>query len=152
MGGGLVRFTVLGTPVPQGSKSAFVVKGRAVIAEANRARLMPYRAAVAAAAAEAMDGRAQLAGPLRLHLWLGFPRPKAHYRTGSHAGELRADAPAYVATRPDASKVVRAVEDALTGIVYHDDAQLAVLVVSKHYADQPATVVDVSALNGADDA
>lgn len=38
-------------------------------------------------------------------------------------------------TRPDLSKLVRAVEDALTGIVYVDDNQVVQLIANKRYVD-----------------
>lgn len=142
----VLRFMVPGTPVPQGSKSAFVVKGRAIIAESNRAKLKPYRATVAEAASAAMNGGELWSGPIRLTLVLTFPRPKAHYRKGSLAGLLRPLAPFWVTTRPDASKVVRAIEDALTGIVYRDDSQVCVLDVRKVYGDPPSAAVGVELL------
>lgn len=144
----VVTFTVPGVPVPQGSKSAFVVKGRAVVTESNRAKLKPYRASVADAAAAAMNGGGLVTGPVRLQLVLHFPRPKSHYGRGSQAAVLRADAPAYVATRPDAGKVARAIEDALTGIVWRDDSQVADLRVVKMYGDPPQALVSVELLVG----
>lgn len=143
----VVAFTVLGVPVPQGSKSAFVVKGRAVIAESNRAKLKPYRASVAEAAAAAMNGAGLVTSPVRMELYLHFPRPKSHYGRGSQAAVLRVDAPAYVATRPDAGKVARAIEDALTGIVWRDDSQVADLRVVKLYGDPPRAVVRIEQLD-----
>jgi Holliday junction resolvase RusA-like endonuclease len=41
-------------------------------------------------------------------------------------------------TKPDASKLIRAVEDALTHVVYRDDAQVVELVVGKFYASMDA--------------
>lgn len=143
-----MRFTVPGVPVPQGSKTAFVVKGRAVVAESNRAKLKPYRATVAEAAAAATNGGGLVTGPVRLELLLVFARPKSHFRTGAYAAVLRDDAPAYVSTRPDASKVTRAIEDALTGIVWRDDAQVAELAVTKVYGDPPRAEVVVELLEG----
>jgi len=53
------------------------------------------------------------------------PRPKAHLRTN---GEVRPSAPRDPITRPDVLKLARLCEDALTGIVYHDDS----CIVSEH--------------------
>lgn len=147
-----VSFTVPGTPVPQGSKAAFVVKGRAVIADDNRAQLKPYRATVAAHAFAAMYDREQLAGPLLLALEFVMPRPKSHFRTGRYAGQLREAAPRYVGTRPDIDKLARSIADALSGVVFRDDAQVASLQASKVYGAHPMTVVQVIELNGAADA
>ena len=40
-----------------------------------------------------------------------------------------------------ATKLIRAVEDALTGIVWRDDAQVAVQKVAKVYGDEPQGAV-----------
>lgn len=39
--------------------------------------------------------------------------------------------------RPDTGNLLKAVEDALTGVVYRDDAQIVELHVSKNYAGAP---------------
>lgn len=137
----MIEFTVYGEPVPQGSKSAIRVGARTVLVEGNRAKLKPYRARIADAAAEAMAGAELMAGPLGVRLLLYFSRPKAHYRAN---GELRADAPTFVEKRPDAEKVARAVADAMTGIVYRDDSQIAVWQIEKQYAESPCTRVAVA--------
>ena len=48
---------------------------------------------------------------------------------------MKGSAPFYHTTKPDALKLARSTEDALTGIVWADDAQTAVLEISKRYAD-----------------
>jgi Holliday junction resolvase RusA-like endonuclease len=133
-----ISFSVPGVPVPQGSKRAFVVGGRAVMAEANR-ETKPWRAAVAAAAAEAMpEGPA--ANPVDIELAFIFPRPKGHYgRRG-----LRPSAPVYKTTKPDIDKLTRAVLDAITGIVIRDDAQVVRLLTIKTFGDGAATGARVS--------
>ena len=54
-----------------------------------------------------------------------FARPKSHYGTGANAREIKRSAPAYKSTRPDLDKLVRAVLDSLTGIVFVEDSQVA---------------------------
>src|SRR5262245_27972633 len=126
-----VEFTVLGEPVPQGSMRSLGA-GRPTV-HANRRELEPWRQAVAAAALEAIRGRPILVGPLELRATFVCARPKSHYRTGRHAGELKPSAPAYSATRPDLDKLLRSIGDALTGIAFRDDAQLVVVHAEKHY-------------------
>lgn len=130
-----IEFFVAGLPRPGGSKRAFYVAklGRAVITEDCKTS-KDWRAAVAQAAHEAMAGRPLLTGPLRLTIRFRFPRPKGHYRTGKKAAELRDSAPRYHVTKPDTTKLVRSTEDALKGIIWRDDSQVARQTASKAYA------------------
>lgn len=138
--GGLT-FEVRGLPVPQGSKQAFVVGKRAVVTERGQATLKPWRSQIAAAAAELVEE--PLAGPLSIALTFALPRPKSHYRTGARAGELRETAPAWVETRPDIDKLTRAVLDALTGVAYRDDGQVAELKAHKMFGARPGVAVSI---------
>jgi Holliday junction resolvase RusA-like endonuclease len=132
-----LAFTVLGRPQPAGSKRAFpirragVVTGVAVTDDAKRSR--PWKDSVAAAAHEALNGGGQLQGPLRLQVDFYVARPAGHWGTGRNRERLKPSAPAWPAVRPDATKLVRAVEDALTGLVWRDDAQVVVQTVRKLY-------------------
>jgi Holliday junction resolvase RusA-like endonuclease len=126
-----VEFAVAGVPIPQGSKQAFVVKGKAVVTERGRARLGPWRGQVAAMASAFVEE--PFAGPVYVELDFTFTRPKSHFRTGRFSHELREDVPAYVAGRPDVDKLARAVLDALTAVAYRDDGQVAELRVAKRY-------------------
>lgn len=125
----MIEFTVHGIPVPQGSKKVF---GKAVV-ETNEARLRPWRQEVAAAAAEAMAGREPLHEPVIVIFNFCLPRPKGHYGTGRNAGTLKPSAPEFSASKPDLDKLVRAVLDALTGVAFRDDAQVAHLHAEKTY-------------------
>jgi Holliday junction resolvase RusA-like endonuclease len=135
-----VEFFVPGVPAPGGSKKAFVVNGRAVVkddAKHNRG----WRATVALAAREAMAGRPPLEGPLAMAFVFVQARPRGHFGTGRNAGTVRDSAPDFPATRPDALKLARSTEDALTGICYRDDAQTVALFVFKVYGDSPGCLV-----------
>jgi Holliday junction resolvase RusA-like endonuclease len=119
-----LSFRVLGVPVPQGSKKGYVVGGRAVLVESNKA-LMPWRDSVAAAALEAHQG-GPMEGALHCDLHFRMPRPKTARKSM-----------VFHATRPDLDKLTRAVFDALTisGVI-RDDAQIASLFVDKTLALQ----------------
>lgn len=80
-----------------------------------------------------MEGRELMLGPLTVHATFTFPRPKAHYRTGKNASLLRDDAPEYHTSAPDLDKLQRALGDAMTGVVYRDDKQIAQWAVVKVY-------------------
>lgn len=130
-----MRFTVYGKPQPAGSKRGFVNKktGAVIITDAAKGS-RPWKQEVAGVAKAAMGSRIPWDLPLELTVDFYLARPKGHFNT---KGELRPKAPKVPAVRPDATKLLRAVEDALTGIVWRDDAQVVLQVVAKHYADAP---------------
>lgn len=124
----LCTFFVPGEAAPGGSKR-HIGGGRMIDACKRNA---PWRAVVALAARQHYHGE-PVRVPLRLTIAFTISRPKGHYRTGKHAGQLRPDAPAYPCKKPDTTKLVRALEDALTGIVWHDDVYVVRQVASKDW-------------------
>lgn len=143
---GAIAFEVLGEPVPQGSKQAFVVGKRAVVTDRGSARLGPWRQQVNEAARAVI--LEPLAGEVFVVLRFCLARPKSHYRMGAHAGELKPTAPKWVSTRPDIDKLARAVLDGLTGSAFRDDGQVAELVASKSFGTRPGVMVTVCPLVG----
>lgn len=123
-----IAFVVPGVPAPQGSKT----RTKWGVREDNP-NTKPWRTAVAGHAIDAMQGREPLTGPLMLTVEFYFPRPKAHYRTGARASELKATAPAFHTTKPDSDKLLRAIGDSLTGIVCRDDSLFAIVKATKLY-------------------
>ena len=130
-----VEFTVPGVPAPGGSKKAFVVhskkpgaKPRAVVVD-DAKRNKEWRACVAHEAAEAMRGRALFDGPVILSITFYMPRPKKHYRGGVIAKGLLPTAPRFHSIAPDAGKLARSTQDALSSVVYVDDS----LIVEEHH-------------------
>lgn len=137
-------FTVYGVPAPAGSKRGFYnAKTERVIITDDSTRSRPWKAVVSDAAVDAMRDRSPLNGPLMLSLSFTVTRPKGHYRTGRNAGQLRDSAPDYPTVKPDLLKLARAVEDALTGIVYRDDSQIVDERLHKRYGDRPGVAVTV---------
>lgn len=118
-------FFVPGIPVAKGSAKAFYVKslGRAVVTQTNAAKQKPWASLISVMAQNA--GVRPVQGPVKLSMSFYFPRPKSHYRTGKNASILKDDAPAFHTTKPDADKLCRCVYDALTGVAYTDDSQVA---------------------------
>lgn len=70
-------------------------------------------------------------GSVRLHVVFVFSRPNNHFRTGKNAHMLRESAPKEHTQKPDCTKLIRAVEDALNGVVWHDDSQITRTDVEK---------------------
>lgn len=119
----MLDFFVEGTPVPQGSKNAYVRGGRAVLVDANK-RLRPWRAAVRVAAEAAVEdaGWETLDGPCHVSLAFTMPLPK----------RPRWGVPA---VKPDIDKLTRAVFDALTDAgVWQDDSRVVSMKATKRYA------------------
>ena len=128
-----IVFDVFGTPAPGGSKSAFRHRstGRIVVVDAGGKRTKDWRAAVAAAGREAMEGREPLNPPLALTVLFRMPRPASHL---NRQGKLRRSSPVFPVARPDLTKLLRSTEDALTGIAWADDATIVEQWVAKLYA------------------
>jgi len=138
----LIRFHVPGIPAPGGSKRAFWRPGmkHANIVDAGGEKTKNWRAVVALAARQAWIGET-FGGPLHLQITFTMPRPKHHYRTGKHAGQLKDDAPSYHTSKPDTTKLMRSTEDALTSILWKDDAAIASQYPVKVYGDQPGAQI-----------
>lgn len=143
-----LTFVVFGLPRPAGSKRAFALKkngvftGRTVVTDDCKDS-REWKNNVRREAAINMDGMPMFLGPVILTAVFYMPRPKGHYRTGKRAAELRPAAPRHITTKPDLLKLTRAVEDAMTGIVWRDDAQVVEHRLFKKYG-QPGCVVQVT--------
>lgn len=135
----IVDFFCPGVPAAQGSKRHV---GGGVMIESSRA-LRPWRGSVTAAAADAMKGRPPLDGPLRLEARFVMPRPKAHFNS---KGALKNTAPLLVSKRPDVEKLLRAISDAMSSVVWRDDAQVAEVIGRKVYGDLPGVRVVVTSV------
>lgn len=119
-------FTIVGlTPAPQGSKR-HVGGGRMV---ESSAKVRPWREAVRQEALK--TGLAISDQPIYLHLLFRFRRPQGHHNS---KGEVKPSAPTTHITRPDLDKLCRSTLDALTGVLFRDDSQVAFMVASKEYA------------------
>lgn len=141
----MIEFAVAGIPQPAGSKRAFAHRTTqriVVVDDAKGSR--QWKTDVGKVARETMAGRPPLDGPLELIVVFVMPRPKSHYRTGRFAAELKPNAPAVPTVKPDVLKLARAVEDAMTGIVYTDDAQIVHEIVSKRYGAHPSAQIFVA--------
>lgn len=133
-----MRLTVYGVALPQGSKSARVVNGRAIMTDGfgdKPRQLKSWREAIADAARVwiATNGApAPLDVPVTLHATFYLPKPKSAPRKAVHA-----------AKKPDLSKLTRAIEDALTKLAYTDDSRIVELTVRKRYAIDTAPRVEI---------
>lgn len=122
-----LSFTVYGVAQPKGSARAFVPKGwtRAVVTSANP-KNKGWQQLVAEAASHALSQSAWRldVGPIRLTVAFYLPRPKSIPKLVVH--HLK---------KPDLDKLTRSVKDALTRVVWNDDAQVVALDAVKWYAE-----------------
>lgn len=130
-----IRFTVHGRPQQRGSKRATLIPDKKggfrkrpdgkpiIVARDDNEKSGDWMNSVRAAAAEHRDGEL-LGGALRLTCWFYFQRPKSHFGSGRNADRLKPSAPAHHVQAPDLSKLIRCLEDALTGVIWVDDRQV----------------------------
>lgn len=114
----------------------------------------PWMKRVAAAAKRAMGARRPILEPVLLTLDFYLERPLYHFGTGRNAGTLKdRHRNQHHIVRPDRLKLARAIEDALTEIVYGDDSQTVDGPVRKHYVtpgEQPRVEIVVEVLCAAE--
>jgi Holliday junction resolvase RusA-like endonuclease len=134
----VIAFTVYGVAQPAGSKRIVPAGGRPggrplIIDDAKHSR--PWKKQVAKAAAVHVPAQ-PLDGPLKLEVLFVMPRPKGHHGTGRNAAALKPSAPQWPTVKPDTTKLLRAVEDALTDAkLWRDDAQIVIQTAMKTYGD-----------------
>ena len=135
-----ISFTAFCTPEPQGSMKAFIPKGwnRAIITSDNK-DLKSYRQEVSKAA---LEQRAKVGfndviftkhSPVSATFNFYFSKPDSVSRKRTQH-----------VVRPDLSKLIRATEDALTGIIYADDAQIVSIKAEKFYGLPERVEVTIS--------
>ena len=127
------EFVIFGNPAPAGSKRAVphASTGKVVTMHANK-RTAPWMRQVKQVVGAGYDG-SLLDGPVILEMDFFRARPKSHFGTGRNAAKIKPSAPLYPTSAPDALKLGRAIEDALKGIVYRDDALVIAPIARKWY-------------------
>jgi len=152
-----LSFVVLGRPQPAGSKRGIPIRrggeltGRvAVVDDAKHSR--SWKHDVAVVARQAVGGAPVMEGPLELDVVFVVARPKGHYGTGRNLRQVGASAPALPTVKPDVTKLLRAVEDALTGILWRDDAQVVDQRARKVYGWPERCEVTIRPLVASEDA
>lgn len=151
----LLDFFVPGKCEPQGSATAFVPlkdgwpmarggrlpNGRyrngsiVVNVTSDNAKLKGWRTHIEAAAIEYWgDGREPLDVDLAVECDFYLKRPDADWGTGRNAHLLKDGKHARPRTIPDLDKLLRAVLDGLSEIVYRDDSLVTAAAAEKHYA------------------
>ena len=130
-----VRFIVAGLPVPQGSLRPVPgrgrLAGRTMLVPDNEAELHRWRRHVAQSCSMVYS-RPATSTAWSVRLVFTLPRPLS-------VSSRRRPLPT---VRPDLDKLVRAVLDALTGVLFADDAQVVALIATKAYGAVPQLAVE----------
>lgn len=119
----VLDFFVPGVPIPEGSLKALMTRDRkrAFVVHDDGPALKKWRKAIGDAARYYMGVRLPFAeDAIEVNVTFTVTRPRTVTRE-------------YPTVPPDADKLMRAVGDALKGVVYKDDGQSVDLVVRKRY-------------------
>lgn len=135
-----LKFFVAGLCQTAGSKRAFYIENlkRAVVTDDNP-KSKGWKECVRLEALRHVKGPLWDC-PIALRLTFTRLRPKFHLRTN---GAVKDGAPMRPTTKPDALKLARGVEDALTGIVWTDDSLIVDEALHKVYGLRPGVTVEI---------
>ena len=118
----MISIWVPGIPKPGGSKTPGVAKSGKIYLRPACKGVKAWMETVALSAMMQHGTLPPLPGPLIASLRFHMPRPKSHFRANGR--ELSKKAPLHHTYKPDFTKLVRATEDALKGILWEDDSQI----------------------------
>ena len=124
-----------GTPRPQGSKT--LTRGRLV--EQSK-YVHAWRSKIKLEAIHACRSEPS-ASQMNVRLKFYFKCPKSHYTTNGQLSSTRSE---WHTQKPDIDKLIRAVLDALTGVLWVDDSQVVGVVATKHWhKEKEGVLIDV---------
>jgi Holliday junction resolvase RusA-like endonuclease len=87
---------------------------------------------------QAMQGRPLYQGPMKLTLLIDFDVPASWSQKKRNAALGGVILPT---KKPDCSNILKAIEDALNQVVYHDDVQIVTGTFDKRYREQAGVTV-----------
>lgn len=132
----ICEFFVAGTPVPKAR--ARVVRFGGMTRSYTPEQTVNYETLVKITAIEAMQDRPPSLDPLALDMTI-FVVPPASWSDKRRNAAIWGD---FMPTRkPDASNILKSIEDGMNGVVYRDDSQLCSVTVHKRYHDKPGVKV-----------
>lgn len=133
-----IFFTVPGAAVPKG-RPKFARRGNFTVAYTPE-KTVSFENLVKSRADDAMNGQQMHMGPVSANIVIALPVPTSWSKKNKEAALLGRIAPT---KKPDSDNVIKAIFDAMNGIVFKDDAQVVVLTTSKVYAQSPSTLVQI---------
>ena len=139
----VVRILVPGVPKAwqrAGHRIARTHDGKQFVSSFTPAQTRSEQGAMKLFAQRAMEGRPPIEGPIDLRLCAYMPIP----RSWSKSKQLMARTGFLLPTgKPDFDNLAKNCGDALTGIVWRDDAQVTDAACWKRYSDQPRLLIEV---------
>lgn len=143
-----LTFTVLGIAQTAGSKRAFPFKrgdgSLGVRVSDDNPNGRDWKNAVASCAREVYQGEL-LSVPLAVTMRFYRPRPRGHFHKSGRLCKAGLDSTAPT-TRPDVLKLARAAEDALTGVLWRDDAQIVEEHLYKEWGEPARMEIEIQEL------
>ena len=124
----MVTFKVDANPVGK-QRARYAKRGNHVMAYTPD-KTRNYETLIKAAAIEAMGASEPLETPVTIYLYIRIPIPKSLSKKRLEACLNGLEKPI---KKPDASNVLKSVEDAMNGVVYKDDSQIVNIHVTKVY-------------------
>ena len=134
----MVTFKVDGVPVPKG-RARYVRRGNH-ISTYTPEKTRTYETLIKDAARQAMGGSEPLETPVSLYLYIRVPIPASATKKRLQA---IADGSEKPIKKPDASNILKSVEDGMNGVVYHDDSQIINIHVTKVFSSEPGVDICV---------
>lgn len=134
----MVTFKVDGVPVPKG-RARYVRRGNH-ISTYTPEKTRTYETLIKDAARQAMGVSEPLETPVSLYLYIRVPIPASATKKRLQA---IADGSEKPTKKPDASNVLKSVEDGMNGVVYKDDSQIVNIHVTKVYSSEPGVDICV---------
>jgi Holliday junction resolvase RusA-like endonuclease len=127
----IVTFNVEGNPVGK-QRARYAKRGNFVTAYTPE-KTRSYEALIKDAARQAMGSSSPLDTPVSLYLYIRVQIPASATKKRLQAIASGDEKPT---KKPDASNILKSVEDGMNGVVYKDDSQIVNIHVTKVYSSQ----------------
>ena len=134
----MVTFTVDGTPVGK-QRARYARRGNHVMAYTPE-KTRTYESLIKDEATKAMGSSEPLNTPVSLYLYIRVPIPASSTKKRLEAISKGDEKPI---KKPDASNILKSLEDGMNGVVYKDDSQIVNIHVTKVYSSQAGVDVCV---------
>ena len=127
----IVNFTVEGNPVGK-QRARYARRGNFVQAYTPE-KTRTYESLIKEKAIEAMGSSEPLETPVTLYLYIRVPMPKSYSKKRIEDCLNGSEQPI---KKPDASNILKSVEDGMNSVVYKDDSQIVNIHVTKVYSSE----------------